>query len=333
MNIEKGFLLALIAVLASITAFMLRPFLGFLLAAVMLAFILYPVQRRIEPYLGSQLSAALLVAIAIILTSVPLVFTAGAVLDDARELSEGVNDTQVWDMSQLEGAIQDYTGQEIDIMESVESTLRRLTTITVGGVSQFVTTLLHITLGIFLTIFLLYYFLKDGPGFIEWIKEVTPLPSHLQDQLYDEMNQTTWAVIKGHVLVAIIQGLVAGAGLFITGVPNYAFWTFVMIILAFIPIIGTFLVWGPASVYLFMLGRPSAGLFLILYGFLVVSLIDNFLRPIVVDRGADLHPAVILAGVLGGVYLFGAAGLFIGPILLGIFKSATVVFKDHYQEL
>ena len=333
MDIEKSFLIGLIAVLGGISIFMLRPFLGFILAAIMLAFVLYPAHKRIEPYLGSQISAALLVLVAILLTVIPLVLTTGTIIEDARELSEGINETQFIDPSEAERVFEEYTGQQIDIRGSLDSLITRFTSFTVGGFSQFVTTLVHITLGIFLTIFLIYYFLKDGKRFVEWLKLSTPMPEHLQDELYEQVDRTTWAVIKGHVFVAVLQGLVAGIGLFLTGVPNYVFWTFIMIILAFIPIIGTFVVWGPASVYLFAVGRPSAGFFLTIYGFLIVSLIDNFVRPLVVDRGTDLHPAVILSGVLGGVYLFGAAGLFIGPILIGIFKSAIVVFRDNYQEL
>lgn len=333
MDIEKSFLIGLIGILGAISAFMLRPFLGFILASAMLAFVLYPLHKRLEPYLGPQISAAILVAVAIIATVIPLAITTGAVIEDARDLSEGINQTQFIDPTDVEDLVEQYTGQEIDIRQSVDGLITRFTSVTVGGVSQFVTTIVHITLGVFLTIFLIYYFLKDGKKFVDWVKASTPLPDHLQAQLYEQVDKTTWAVIKGHVFVAVLQGLVAGLGLFLTGVPNYAFWTFVMVILAFIPIIGTFVVWGPAAAYLFAVGRPSAGFFLAIYGFLIVSLIDNFVRPLVVDRGTDLHPAVILAGVLGGVYVFGAAGLFIGPIIIGIFKSAVVVFRDNYQEL
>lgn len=333
MDIEKAFLISLIGFLGALSAFMLWPFSGFILAAIMLSFVLFPLQERLEPYLGAQLAAGILVLASIVLITVPLAFTTNAVIEDARSLSQGINQTEFIDTSVTEDFIKEYTGQKVDIRASFDSLVTRFTNITIGGFSQFISTLVHITLGVFLTVFLMYYFLKDGEKFVEWVRESTPLPSHLQDDLYQKIDQSTWAVIKGHVFVAVLQGIVAGVGLLVTGVPNSAFWTFVMVILAFIPIIGTFVVWGPASIYLFAVGRPSAGFFLAIYGFLIVSLIDNFVRPLAVDRGSDLHPAVILAGVLGGVYLFGAAGLFIGPILMGIFKSAIVVFRQNYQEL
>jgi predicted PurR-regulated permease PerM len=182
-------------------------------------------------------------------------------------------------------------------------------------------------------VFLMYYFLTDGGKLVSFIRDTAPLPEDIQQQLYEEVNMTTWAVIKGHVLVAVVQGLLAGLGLALTGVPNYIFWTSVMIILAFIPIIGTFMVWGPAAAYLFLIDEPLMAVLLALYGLTVVALSDNFLRPFAVDRGTNLHPAVILIGVIGGVYLFGASGLFLGPIMLGIFKSVLLVFKNSYKDL
>jgi predicted PurR-regulated permease PerM len=188
-------------------------------------------------------------------------------------------------------------------------------------------------IGVSLMLFISYYLLKDGAGLVDWIIDVSPLPDDVERGLVNETRDTTWAVIKGHVLVAFVQGIVAGIGLAIAGVPNYVFWTFVMIMLGFIPIIGATVVWFPASIYLLVIDRPAAGLFLLLYGFLAVGLTDNFVRPIAVDRGSDLHPAVIIIGVVGGVYTFGAPGLFIGPIMLGAFKSLLNVFSENYETL
>jgi len=333
MNLAQGILLGLIIALGAIAAAMFWSFLGYLFGAVILAFILYPLHVKIRQYLGPRISASFLVFFTVIAAILPILFITGIVVEDARELSEGVNQTRFIDIEQAENLIEENTGQQINLQELIDETITSITTFSVGSVSQVVATVVNVSLGLFLMMFLLYYFLKDREIFMEWLGDILPFPEHVQDMLYTELNDTTWAVIKGHVLVAVIQGGVAGIGLFVTGVPNYVFWTFVMVILAFIPIIGTILVWGPAAIYLFMMSRPTAAFFLAVYGFLVVSLIDNFLRPIVVDRGSDLHPAVILGGVLGGVYLFGVVGLFIGPIILGVFKSTLIVYRDHYEEL
>ena len=108
--------------------------------------------------------------------------------------------------------------------------------------------------------------------------------------------------------------------------PNAAFWTVVMIVLAVLPIIGSFIVWGPAVGWLFVVGRPVAALALLFYGTIVVGVSDDYLRPIIVDHYARVNPAVILIGVLGGIYVIGFMGIFFGPIIIGALRAAIDLY-------
>lgn len=333
MNSQRGFLLVLVVSLLFLSGLMLKPFLGWILGALLLAFILMPLQDRFSKYIGSQISAFSLILLSIVLVSVPFALIFGAVATDARDAIGDVNSSTIIDTDNVERMILERTGQEVDLDSQIQSALSNFVDTTIGSASRALSVITSLSLGISVMLFLLYYLLKDGKGFTSYLKDTVPLPDDILDKLERKTYITTWAVIKGHILVAIIQGAIAGIGLWLTGIPNYIFWTFVMVLLAFIPIIGAFIVWGPASIYLFMIDRPIAGIFLLAYGATVVSFTDNFLRPILVDRGADIHPAVILIGVLGGVYVFGAAGLFIGPIVFGVLKATAEVFKKHYHEL
>lgn len=333
MNAQKGLILVLMGVLSFVTFLMVKPLLGYFLGAVILGFVMHPMQKRLRTIVGDRISAFLLVILGVLVVVIPVMVIGAAVLGDATDLANDIQDSDLINTTELENRFQEYTGQNLNIDTTLNSLLQRFTQVTVGSFSKLVTTLTEITIGVTLLIFLLYYILKDGEKFVTWLRDITPLPSDIQDRLYSRVNKTTWAVIRGHVLVAVVQGLVAGLGLAITGVPNYAFWTFIMVILGFIPIIGTIVVWLPASAYLFIIDRPAASIFLLVYGLVVVSLTDNVLRPLAVDRGSNLHPAVIIIGVIGGVYIFGATGLFIGPIILGIFKAVLLVFKNNYEDL
>lgn len=333
MKSQKGFLIILVASLIFLSGLMLKPFLGWILGALLLAFILTPLQRRLSGYIGSRASAFSLILLSIILFTVPFALIFGAVAPDARDAIGDINTTSIIETESVERIIMDKTGQEVDVDSQVQDALSNFVNTTIGSASKALGFLTSLAIGISIMLFLLYYLLKDGRKFTEYIKDTVPLPYPVLEKLERKTHIMTWAVIKGHILVAVIQGLIAGVGLWMTGIPNYIFWTFVMILLAFIPIIGAFLVWGPAGIYLFMIDRPIAGIILLGYGAVVVSFTDNFLRPILVDRGADIHPAVVLIGVLGGVYVFGAAGLFIGPIVFGVLKATTEVFKEHYSEL
>ena len=153
------------------------------------------------------------------------------------------------------------------------------------------------------------------------------------DRLFERIDRTIWDVVIGHISVALIQSPIAGAGLYVAGIPNVVFRTFVMAVLALLPLIGAFLVWGPAAVYLVLIGDVTTGVLLAVYGIAVVSMVDNYARPIVIDQRATLNPGVILVGVFGGVYTIGFTGLFVGPIVLGVFAATLQTFKREYDRL
>lgn len=333
MNERQGFLLGLILLFGAIAALMLKPFAPYIFGAMILSFVLRKPHFRLRETIGQRPSALLVTLSSIVLAVLPLVLAGAAVAEDARGLIEDVNRTDVVDFESIEDRFQELTGQEVDIQASITSAIQGFSTETLGSFSKFVSIFTQLLIGVSIMLFLTYYFLKDGQEFVEWLKDISPLPRDIEDDLHQRLELTTTAVMKGHILVAIAQGLVAGLGLAVFGVPNYIFWTFMMVILGVIPVVGSSLVWFPSSVYLFLSNEPVSALMLFLYGAIVVGATDNFLRPFVVDEEADLHPALIILGVIGGVYLFGVAGLFLGPIAFAVFKSVLTVFMESYRDL
>lgn len=312
---------------------MLKPFVGYLLGALVLAFVLHPLQQRVRAYIGPRTSAFLLMVLSVLVFLLPFAIIVTTVAGDASDVIEEATQNELVDITEIETLIMEYTGQEVDIESELRDAVNSFVSTAVGGLSDILGMITSLSIGISIMLFVIFYLLKDGEDFADYIRELVPLPERIVDKLYSKTYNTTWAVIKGHVLVALAQGSIAGIGLWIANIPNPVFWTFIMIMLSFIPIVGSFLVWGPAGIYLIALGQMEAGIFLLIYGLVVVQLTDNFLRPFVVDESADLHPAVILIGVIGGVFVFGAAGLFIGPVVFGTLKAVLEVFNNNYDEL
>lgn len=332
MNVRQGFLVTLIGLLLVLSAALVEPFLQYLLLALLLAFVLYPLQRRLEPRIGSRLSAAVLIVGALIAFIIPFIIVGATVAGDAMQLAEQAG-SGGFELSQVESAIQQYTGQQVDLASQLSSYAESFAQAVAESAPGVFGTLSHVFIGIGLAVFLLYFLLKDGDKLAAWLRAIVPLPRQVQDDLYGSLNEIAWAVLLGHVLVAAIQGSIAGIGLFVVGIPNAVLWTFIMIVLALIPIIGAFLVWGPAAAYLAITGQPIAGAALAIYGAVIVNATDNFLRPIVVDRHAKLNPSIIIVGVIGGVYLVGFMGLFVGPIIVGALKAVLEVFDEYYEML
>ncbi|ADJ14686.1 AI-2E family transporter [Halalkalicoccus jeotgali] len=335
MNVRRGFLLGLIALLLAVSFAMVQPFLQYLLLALLLAFVLHPLHERLEPKVGGQLSAAILIVGSLIAFVIPFVVVGATVAGDAMALAQQLQSGGVsgFGLGQVEALIQQYTGFQIDLASRVSAYAEQAAGIVAGSAPGVFGTISHAFVGLGLGLFVLYYLLKDGSKLMGWLRETLPLPSTVQDELYASLNEITWAVLLGHVLVAIVQGAIAGIGLFVVGIPNATLWTFIMIVLSLIPIIGSFLVWGPAAIYLVATGQTVFGVGLLLYGTIIVNATDNFLRPIVVDRHAKINPSIIIIGVIGGVYLIGFMGLFVGPVIVGALKVVLEIFDEHYEAL
>ncbi len=323
-------LLSLIGIVAVLCALMLAPFMGYILTAILLGFLLHPVYERLNRRMPSQAAAGLLVVFTVVAAVLPIVITMGFVAEDARTLMDTVEGEDLPALEELELYLENLLGEEIDIRERIASLVQTVAAYVAARASRIVRFAANVAIGTVLMLFVQFYVLKDGKRFVQWTKNFDVMEHDAQELLYERIGRTTRALIKGHVLVAVLQGVIAGIGLFIVGIPNVAFWTAVMILLAFIPLIGTSLVMIPASIYLILTGNIVAALALLLYTLLIVSITDNVARPFLVEKDAGIHEVFILVGILGGVLLFGAIGIFIGPLLFGVFKNLLDIYQDNY---
>lgn len=330
MNKEQGFLLVVLLLSALFSLFLILPFLQYILAAIILAYILYPVNARLEPYLGRRIAPIAVITVATVVGMLPVLYITRVLIQDLLALSRGETGLNT---AHIEEAIRNLTGQEVAVSEVLRGIGSELLGVLFGNVTVVISTGVTVLVGGGLAVFLVYYLLRDGERFVRWLIDVVPMTDAVCGRLLDRVDRTAWGVIVGHLFVAIAQGIVGGIGLVLAGIPNAAFWTFVMIVLALLPIFGAFLVWAPAAAYLVVVDQVAVGVFLFLYGLIVVSTIDNYLRPIVIDRGAHLNPAVIIIGVFGGLYTIGMTGLFIGPIVLAVLVAMITAFDEEYDAL
>ncbi len=329
MKLDKGLLLGFVGLLLVLSAMIVLPYIQFVFGAIVLAFILRPLQRRLEPRIGGTYAALGLVIGSVFTIILPFVlvfvFIASAVLGYVRGLQE-----RELDFETLEDPIASYTGQEVDLESFVRSAGEVVGESAFSGAVTTVETTVHLLIGFGLLLFLLFFFVRDADRFVAWFRDVSPLRTSVTNDLLERITNITRAVLIGHVLVAVIQGVIAGVGLVVVGIPDAAVWTFIMVLLALIPLIGTFAVWAPASVYLVSTGSTISGAALFVYGVFVVGVSDEYLRPVLVNRYATIGSSVILVGVLGGLSVFGFMGLFVGPIIVGSLKATIEVYDDHY---
>lgn len=326
MDLSRGLLLVLVGVLLLVSVAFVLPFLQYFLLAVLLAYLLEPAQERLERRVGPRVAAAAIVVAASVAVVLPLVYVVRATTAEAVAIVEAVRRGDVT-LAGLEDEIRELTGVSVDLASVLQSAVGEVPFDDLLDVFGAVT---HVLVGVGLTLFLLYYFLSDRADFRRWLRRTVPLADDVQDRLYDEIDRVMRAVLVGHVLVALVQGTLAGLGLAATGVPNATFWTVVMVVLSLLPVVGSFLVWGPAVLYLFLSGQPVPAAALFLWGAVVVGVSDDYLRPVVVDRYAQVNPSVIVIGVIGGIYVIGVMGIFFGPVVIGALRATLDVFSDEF---
>lgn len=331
MDEGKRLLLLFIGVLFIGAFAMVLPFLQYFLLAVMLAYVLAPLQNRFEARVGPRTAAASLVTGTTVVLILPLILVLREISADAGAVLRQIREGDLV-LAQVEDVIARELGAEVNLAEFLRPVLGVDGRNTVGNLISAFGLATNVLIGLGLTAFLLYFFLKDGDKFTQWLQRTVPIPDDVRDELFQSIDAITRAVLLGHVLVAIVQGVMAGIGLVAVGLPNALFWTAVMIVLAIMPIVGSFLVWGPAVGYLVVIGRPVAAVFLFGYGTVLVGVSDDYLRPIIVNRYARVNPSVIIIGVLGGLSVIGVMGIFIGPIIIGVLRKSIDVFREAYLQ-
>jgi predicted PurR-regulated permease PerM len=189
---------------------------------------------------------------------------------------------------------------------------------------------------LFLTFILLYtmfFFFVDGEMILKGILHYLPLPPEDQTRMLDRFTSVTRATLKGVAVIGILQGGVAGAAFAAVGIPSSVFWGTVMIVMSIIPGIGTAIVWGPAAIILAMGGRYTEAIVLGGICAVAVGSVDNFLRPRLVSKDTKMHELMVFFGTLGGIMMFGVAGIIIGPIVAALLITVWEIYAVAFQDV
>ena len=187
------------------------------------------------------------------------------------------------------------------------------------------------TIDLFFNLFIcfiaFYYFLKDGKELVKAIVSLSPLPDKNDYEILDKLEGAIVSVVRGSLVIAVIQGTLAWLGLLIFGVPNSVLLGSAAAITSLIPGAGTALIMVPSIIYLFLTGPIGNAAGLLVWQVIVVGLIDNMLSPMLIRRGMKVHPLFILLSVFGGLIFFGPIGFLLGPVVLSLLFAMIEIYK------
>lgn len=336
-------LLIFVLLISAIFVSMVYNFLMVILIAAIFSGLAMPLYRRFEALFRGRksLSSAMTILTIALILIFPLLALLGIVAAQAIKVSRSVGP---WIEERLEEptafhdivsalpyseTISEYSDE---ILQRVGELVGKMSTFLFENLSSFTLSTVHTLFMMFVFFYTMFFFLKDGRDLLRKILYYLPLSERDQSRMLEKFTSVTGATIRGTFVIGIIQGSLAGAALMVAGIDSAVFWGAVMTVLSIIPVIGSGLVWGPAVIYLYATGEYVAATGLLLFCGLLVSSIDNILRPTLVGRDTKMHELLIFFGTFGGISLFGIAGFIVGPVIAALFITVWEIYGETFQE-
>lgn len=346
-NFRNAFVLLLVVGISLLFLAVAWPFLKPLLLATMLAGLSHPLYRWIARSFGGRKSLASVTTLAILMLLVigPLGGFFAVVVGQALEVSEKAIpwlrlhfgsasgfDVHNWLVARFP-VLEPYVPTQDTIVENIGLAAKAAGGFLVASVSRMTASTAAFVLNIFVMLYAMFFFLRDGEALLGKIFSYLPLGHEDEMRMRDRFTSVTRATMKGSLLIGIAQGALAGAAFWVAGIDGAALWGTIMVILSIIPGVGAALVWVPAVIYLYVTGHAGAATLLTVWCVAVVGIIDNVLRPILVGKDAKMPDLLVFIGTLGGLFLFGPIGFIAGPIVCGLFITVWDIYGTTFREI
>ena len=345
--LSPTFLVLFVIILLYLLFSILAPFLTPILWALILARLFYPIHERLARLARGKraLSAMLMTLAVMVLVVLPVSYVtvlavnetihayqammawvqAGGLQELPKRLAQlpfigTLSQNVLGNLVLAYGVLHSSTGDGSTIFQTIA-----------GAVSGLAMNMVEVATDFLITLFTLFFLFRDRPSLLRTIHRALPLDQKAKAEILDTLDQTVVAVVRGTLLTAAAQGLVAGITYWLLGIPFPLLLGALSGLLSLLPVGGTALIWGPVAAYLFVNGAIVKALVLVAVGAGIVGLMDNVLHPLLVGSELDLPLIVLFFASLGGLAYFGFIGLFLGPIVVGLAKATFHIFQQHNQ--
>ncbi|MDO5705318.1 MAG: AI-2E family transporter [Paracoccus sp. (in: a-proteobacteria)] len=333
---------ALLVLLTAGFVWVIRPYAGAVLWAVILAILFHPLHRRLLTALGGRRNAAAafsLLACALVVL-IPGSLILSSLTAQATGLYRQVTAQQI-DLSAMEAGLRQAMPQVISetldslnvaTMEQIQTRINEL----IGQLSQLIATqlvtigqnTLQLVISAGVMLYVLFFMFRDGETMASHLRRASPLDPGYTDDLIRKFTDVVRATVQGNVVIASVQGTIGGISFWLLDLPSPVLWGVTMGVLALLPFLGATLIWAPMAVYLLATGSYLKGAILLGIGVFLIATIDNLLRPPLVGRGSRLPDYIVLLSTLGGIATLGVNGLVVGPLIAALFIAAWSRFTQ-----
>ena len=332
--IERAFFFGLLLLTIIFTFFIFKPFWVIIVLGISFSIVLYPIYEWLHTKgVPATLSSLATVILFTILLCGPILGIGAIVFNQSQDVYQKVKDSNLSASPLLEKI---NTNVNNVLPPGVDFDVKQKAADFVSYVSSHIATIFSTTLSAFfsfiLMLLVIFYLLKDGMRWKESLMVLSPLGRENDEKIMSRLSLAVNGVIKGSLLIALVQGVLLGFGLWIFNVPNGALWGVVAAVMSFIPTFGTAIVSVPAIIFLFIIGDTTSAVGLLVWAVVVVGLVDNFLGPLVVGRNINIPSILILFSVLGGIAFVGPVGILVGPLTLSLLYTLIAIYRNEFNQ-
>lgn len=314
---------------------MAAPFLPALAWAMALAVLLAPLQRRLETRLRSPgIAAGALVLMAGLGIVFPAMFVGERLVQEALSSADAIAlqvESGQWRRNLAAQPMLAPAAEWVERQFDLPDTVNALTAWLTGIMASLARESVLQVIGMVLTLYLLFFFLRDRHAILASIEALSPLGRADAARMFRDVDDTVHATIYGTLIVALVQGTLGGLMFWWLGLPAPLLWGVVMGLLAIVPVLGAFIVWVPAALFLLLDGSGLKALVLTVWGAVVVGGIDNVLYPMLVGRRLKLHTLLAFISIVGGLIVFGSSGLILGPVIFAITRALLAIWTRRRE--
>jgi predicted PurR-regulated permease PerM len=339
----KTFSLAIILILFYLLYRVLSPFLITIAWAMVLSITFYPLYRLFLKFIKRPWAASLITLIIILVIMVgPFSFVVGSLVSEIKDVYSAIEEkgfetiTRIQSHPRIAGIFEKLTSYKIfegfDLQQSAVNTLKSIGKAIAEHTKDIFKNALLLIIKFIIMCITIFYFLKDGNTLANFIKKLLPFSEKQKDRLEERVKEMVVAAIYGGLAVAVVQGILGGVAFLTFGLPSPVFWGTAMAIFSLLPLFGCATIWVTTGIILLLSGDYSKGIGLLLYGTIIISSVDNIIKPIVIGGKTKLHTLLVFFSVLGGINFLGFLGFILGPLIASLCLSLLEIYRFEEPE-
>ncbi|VVN79505.1 Putative transport protein [Pseudomonas fluorescens] len=341
-TLQDKTLTVLLVLVSAAFIWILLPFYGAVFWAVILGIVFAPLQSRLQLKFGWQrnLTSLCTLSICLVIAILPVIIISALLVQEGAALYKSVESGELdiaGYVSQFKHSLPPYfqylldrfgMGELSGLRDKIVKSAMTGGQVLASHAFSFGQGTFEFIVSIFIMLYLLFFFLRDGAELARKVRQAVPLQEQQKRRLQLKFNLVVRATVKGNLLVAITQGALGGLIFWFLDIHNVLLWAVLMAFLSLLPVVGTGIVWVPVAVFFLFTGAIWKGVVLVLFGVLVIGLVDNLLRPLLVGKDTRMPDYMILISTLGGLAIFGLNGFVIGPLIAALFMSSWAIFIE-----